>query len=78
MLSATLAWRAEFGIDALMHEEFDPALFGALAAVYGKDKEGRPVTYNVYGGNADTKAVFADVPRFVRCVQCADGRGDVC
>jgi hypothetical protein len=67
MLVATLRWRAEFGIDALLREEFDPAVFGALARIYGRDKAGRPVTYNVYGGNKDIKAVFGDVPRFVRC-----------
>jgi hypothetical protein len=66
MLVKTLRWRQIFDIDSLMSENFDPAIFGSMAYIYGKDKEGKPVTYNIYGGNQDIKAVFGDVPRFVR------------
>ena len=38
MLAATLKWRAEMDIDAIMKEEFDQELFGRLGKVYGKDK----------------------------------------
>lgn len=66
MLVATLRWRLEFKIDELVHETFDPAVFNGLAHITGKDRGGRPVTYNVYGANKDLKAVFGDVQRFVR------------
>jgi hypothetical protein len=68
MLVNTLRWRQEFNIDSLKTETFDPAIFGSLAHIYGKDKEGHPITYNVYGGNKDIKAVFGDVQLFVRYV----------
>jgi hypothetical protein len=66
MLVDTLKWRKTFDVDGLMNETFDTSLFGPLAQIYGTDKGGRPVTYNIYGGNKDTKAVFSDVQRFVR------------
>jgi len=66
MLVATLRWRAEFKVDELKNEKFREDLFGKLGFVYGQDKEGRPITYNLYGGNLDMKAVFSDVPRFLR------------
>jgi phosphatidylinositol transfer protein SFH5 len=66
MLVNTLRWRQSFDIDGVMKEEFDQAIFGNLAKIYGKDKEDRPVTYNIYGGNKDTRIVFGDVQRFVR------------
>ncbi|KAF8916209.1 CRAL-TRIO domain-containing protein [Mucidula mucida] len=66
MLVNTLRWRDEIGIDALMKEEFPQEIFGALGHIYKTDKQGRPVSYNVYGGNKDIKAVFGDVPRFIR------------
>ena len=71
MLVATLKWRDEFKIDEVLKEEFDPEVFGKLGKVYGKDREGRPVTYNLYGAVKDMKAVFGDVQRFIRCVRCA-------
>ncbi len=68
MLVATLKWRDEFKIDEIMQEKFDPEVFGKLGVVYGKDKEGHPVTYNLYGAVKDLKAVFGDVQKFLRCV----------
>ncbi len=68
MLVATLKWRDEFKIDEIMQEKFDSEVFGKLGVVYGKDKEGHPVTYNLYGAVKDLKAVFGDVQKFLRCV----------
>ncbi|THH27787.1 hypothetical protein EUX98_g6387 [Antrodiella citrinella] len=65
MLLATLKWRQDFGIEAIMAEKFDDAIFGKLGFVVGHDKEDRPVNYNLYGGQ-DIKVVFSDVPRFIR------------
>ncbi|KAF9047198.1 CRAL/TRIO domain-containing protein, partial [Hymenopellis radicata] len=64
MLVNTLRWRDEIGVDALMKEEFPQDIFGALGHIYKTDKQG--VQYNIYGGNKDIKAVFGDVPRFIR------------
>lgn len=66
MLLATLRWREEMNIDAILKEEFPHDVFGALGRIYGYDKEGRPVTYNLYGEVKDNKAVFGDVKRFIR------------
>ena len=66
MLVATLKWRDEFKIDEIMTEKFDPEVFGKLGKVAGKDKDGRPVTYNLYGAVKDMKAVFGDVQKFIR------------
>ena len=66
MLVATLKWRDEFKIEEIMKEEFDPEVFGKLGKVFGKDKDGRPVTYNLYGAVKDMKAVFGDVQKFIR------------
>ena len=41
-------------------------MFGKLGKVFGKDKDGRPVTYNLYGAVKDMKAVFGDVQKFIR------------
>ena len=68
MLAATLKWRAEMDIDAIMKEEFDQDLFGRLGKVYGKDKEGRPIAWNLYGEVKDMKAVFGDTQKFIRYV----------
>ena len=68
MLTETLKWRAEFKIDEVMQETFDKDVFGKLGRVYGKDKEGRPVTYNLYGAVKDMKTVFGDTQKFIRCV----------
>jgi len=66
MFVSTLRWRDTFKADELLNEKFPEDVFGKLGYVFGKDKEGRPVTYNVYGGNTDLHAVFGDVPRFLR------------
>ncbi|KDQ51036.1 hypothetical protein JAAARDRAFT_62786 [Jaapia argillacea MUCL 33604] len=66
MLISTLRWRQSFNVDAANKEEFDEDIFGSLGYIFGKDKEGRPIVYNLYGANKDLKAVFGDVPRFIR------------
>ncbi|RPD58931.1 CRAL/TRIO domain-containing protein [Lentinus tigrinus ALCF2SS1-7] len=66
MLVSTLKWRDEFKIDEIMQEKFDPEVFGKLGVVHGKDKEGHPVTYNLYGAVKDMNAVFGDVQKFLR------------
>ncbi|KAJ1729769.1 Non-classical phosphatidylinositol transfer protein (PITP) [Coemansia sp. Benny D160-2] len=65
MLTSTLKWRAEFGVDALLDETFPSEIFGAVGYIHGTDKAGRPVTYNFYGG-LDNKTVFGDLDRFLR------------
>ncbi|KAF9006036.1 CRAL-TRIO domain-containing protein [Cyathus striatus] len=66
MFVNTLRWRKSFNIEAALEEKFPEDIFGQLAHVYGHDKEGRPVVYNLYGANKDLKAVFGDVQRFIR------------
>jgi len=66
MMISTLKWREEFKVDELATEEFPQDLFGSIGHVFGKDKGGRPVTYNIYGGNENIAAVFADIPKFIR------------
>ncbi|KAF8159559.1 CRAL-TRIO domain-containing protein [Crassisporium funariophilum] len=66
MLVNTLRWRDSFDIEAALKEEFPKDIFEQLGHIYGKDKAGRPVVYNVYGGNQDLKAAFSDVQRFIR------------
>ena len=68
MLVATLRWRDEIQIDEVLKEEFDQDVFGRLGKVFGKDKDGRPVAYNLYGAVKDMKAVFGDVQKFIRYV----------
>lgn len=45
MLISTLKWRVEFKADDLVNEQFPEDVFGNLGHIFGKDKEGRPVTY---------------------------------
>ncbi|KAL5531370.1 hypothetical protein ACEPAG_4247 [Sanghuangporus baumii] len=66
MLVKTLKWRLEFKTDEILKEDFPQDVFGNIGHIYGKDKDGRPITYNLYGGNQDLKAVFGDVDRFIR------------
>ncbi|KAF9269104.1 CRAL/TRIO domain-containing protein [Marasmius fiardii PR-910] len=66
MLVATLRWRDEFNVEAACKESFPDDVFGQIGHIYGRDKEKRPVVYNVYGGNKDIQAVFGDVDRFLR------------
>ncbi|KAJ3478384.1 hypothetical protein NLI96_g9791 [Meripilus lineatus] len=66
MMAATLKWRHEQKIDELLEETFDDSIFGKVGYVSGHDTDGRPVTYNLYGGDLDIKVVFDDVQRFIR------------
>ncbi|KAG8954115.1 Non-classical phosphatidylinositol transfer protein (PITP) [Tulasnella sp. 419] len=66
MLAETLKWRHTFKAAETADEEFPDDVFGKIGYVYGKDKGGRPITYNVYGGNSDLEAVFGDTERFLR------------
>ncbi|KAJ6581194.1 CRAL-TRIO domain-containing protein [Mycena capillaripes] len=66
MFVATLRWRDEFKVDDAVKEEFPQDVYGQLGHIYGRDKEGRPVVYNIYGGSQDLDAVFGDVDRFLR------------
>ncbi|KAF9525364.1 CRAL-TRIO domain-containing protein [Crepidotus variabilis] len=66
MLVNTLRWRESFDLKAACAEEFPKDVFGGLGKVYGRDKGGRPVVYNIYGGTQDLKAAFGDVQRFIR------------
>ena len=68
MLIATLRWRDQFKVDEVMKEEFPADIFGKLGFIFGKDKRGGPVTYNLYGANKDLQAIFGDVQRFLRYV----------
>ncbi|KAJ1858859.1 Non-classical phosphatidylinositol transfer protein (PITP) [Coemansia sp. RSA 1822] len=65
MLVNTLQWRAEYGTDSILDEQFPDDVFGHVGMLYGRDKDGRPVTYNFYGG-VDNKQVFGDLDRFLR------------
>ncbi len=53
-----------------MHEKFPEGRFDAMGRFYGRDKEGRPVMYNIYGGSQNLKEVFSDVQMFIRLVRC--------
>jgi len=66
MFTSTLKWRKTFDIEGVMKEEFPQDVFGKLGHIYGTDKEGRPIVYNLYGANKDLKSVFGDVQRFLR------------
>ncbi|KAG8904936.1 Non-classical phosphatidylinositol transfer protein (PITP) [Tulasnella sp. 403] len=68
MLISTLKWRHTFKASETVDEQFPEDVFGKLCHVYGKDKGGRPITYNVYGGDNDLKAIFGDLDRFLRYV----------
>jgi hypothetical protein len=66
MLRTTLRWRKSFDIEGALTQEYPDDRFDNMAHIAGHDKEGRPVMYNLYGGNRDLKAVFSDVPLFIR------------
>ncbi|KAF8074934.1 CRAL-TRIO domain-containing protein [Lyophyllum atratum] len=65
MLVSTFRWRTSINIDALMKEEFPEDVFENVGRIFGRDKEGRPVVYNMYGGK-NISQVFSDVERFIR------------
>ncbi|KAJ3300645.1 hypothetical protein HK104_008579 [Borealophlyctis nickersoniae] len=64
MLINTLKWRKEFDTEKLAGEVF-PTEFEDLGMVYGKDKSGKPVTYNFYGGNAPA-IILKNTEQFLR------------
>ncbi|KAF9218625.1 CRAL/TRIO domain-containing protein [Gyrodon lividus] len=66
MFISTLRWRQSFDVEAAMNEKVPDEIFGKLGKVHGRDKEGHPVIYNLYGANKDLNAVFEDVQRFLR------------
>jgi len=68
MIQATIKWRIEFKAAETVHESFPEDVFGGFGYVEGKDKEGRPITYNVYGPNKASQltAIFSDLDRFLR------------
>ncbi|KXN92388.1 Phosphatidylinositol transfer protein SFH5 [Leucoagaricus sp. SymC.cos] len=66
MFQTTLRWRKSFDIEGAMAQKYPDNLFDSMGHVYGKDKEGRPVMYNIYGGDQDLKAIFSDVQLFLR------------
>ncbi|KAG8813075.1 Non-classical phosphatidylinositol transfer protein (PITP) [Serendipita sp. 399] len=65
MLVATLKWRKEYKVEGITKEEFPEDVFGKVGVISGKDKGGRPVTYNFYG-STDPNVVFKDVDQFLR------------
>ncbi|KAH9973587.1 CRAL/TRIO domain-containing protein [Lactifluus volemus] len=65
MMIATLRWREEFKIEEAMKGTY-PDLLNGFGHLYGRDKQGRPVMYNIYGGNNDITAAFSDVQLFIR------------
>lgn len=66
MLISTLRWRKSFKVDEAMKEKFPEDVFGKLGRTYGRDKDGHPIAYNLYGANKDLDAVFGDTQRFLR------------
>jgi hypothetical protein len=63
MLINTLKWRKEFSADTVLEEEFDTSIFNdSVGFLYKTDKDGRPITYNFYGG-LDQNTVFASVEK---------------
>lgn len=66
MLVNTLKWRKELNADTILDESFDTSVFtDQVGMLYKADKEGRPITYNFYGG-LDQDKVFGEVNRFIR------------
>ncbi|KAE9610195.1 hypothetical protein Lal_00006655 [Lupinus albus] len=62
MISNTIRWRKEFGIDELVEENLGDEL-EKVVYMHGFDKEGHPVCYNIYGefNNKDLyKKTFSD------------------
>lgn len=45
MLVSTLRWREMFKAEEIINEQFPEEIFGKLGYNFGKDKDGRPVTY---------------------------------
>jgi phosphatidylinositol transfer protein SFH5 len=45
---ATLKWRAEFRPEDTLNETFPDDAFDGLGYVFGKDREGRPITHVIH------------------------------
>ncbi|KAI5995430.1 CRAL-TRIO domain-containing protein [Pisolithus albus] len=65
MFISTLRWRQSFDVEGAIKEQYPEDVFGGLGKIFGKDKQGHPVVYNLYGGAKDTGA-FNDIQRFLR------------
>ena len=44
-MTATIKWREEFKASETINEEFPLEVFEGVGYVFGKDKEGRPITF---------------------------------
>ncbi|KAG9001492.1 Non-classical phosphatidylinositol transfer protein (PITP) [Tulasnella sp. JGI-2019a] len=66
MFIKTLRWRHDFKTSDTVTEPFPDEVFGKTLFVFGKDKGGRPVSYNVYGRKDNSAAIFSDLDRFLR------------
>jgi len=44
MMIASLRWRKLFNVEEAIKETYPEDVFGQLGHVYGRDKEGRPIT----------------------------------
>lgn len=65
MFISTLRWRQSFDVEGAIKEQYPEDVFGGLGKIFGKDKQGHPVVYNLYGAAKDTGA-FNDIQRFLR------------
>ncbi|KAG8871394.1 Non-classical phosphatidylinositol transfer protein (PITP) [Tulasnella sp. 331] len=66
MFIKTLRWRYDYKASETANEEFSDDVFGKTLIVFGKDKAGRPISYNVYGRKDNSAAIFSDLDRFLR------------
>ncbi|KAL8480423.1 hypothetical protein ACS0TY_027089 [Phlomoides rotata] len=66
MLKNTLEWRKENKIDSILDEDFGNE-YDSVGFLKGRDREGRPVCYNVYG-------VFADEEMYEKTFGSESGR----
>lgn len=66
MLINMLKWRKEFSTDTILDGGFNDSIYNDnVGLLYKTDHQGRPVTYNFYGG-LDQDKVFGNVEEFVR------------
>ncbi|KAJ7524416.1 hypothetical protein O6H91_17G003800 [Diphasiastrum complanatum] len=71
MLKNTILWRKKFGADSILEEDFGTD-FDGVAYLHGVDKEGHPVSYNVFGALNDKdlyQKAFGDqtkIEKFIR------------
>lgn len=61
MLVNTLRWRESFNIEAALKEDFPEEVFGKLGYIYGKDKGGRPVAYEIIQSSCVFKTNLSQV-----------------